>query len=344
MNELTLSPMYGALLSNYLAKVNKCQALNTTTTQTALMNDVNDSSLYTSRVSQYGVEALIKEIFEATDDMSFGLDIGKTVHPSDYGTVGYTLMNCSSLLQVFNYAARYKHAANKAFKVYFTKQGNFHRFRIDNLVESQWLKVIIELDFVTALSLSRFFVGADKAKKVRPYRVNFKHEPLASVDKYQCVFGCEVKFNQSVNEIIFPQSVFDIPIRSANPKLLKLMEGKLVQAQKGIEEKISLEQKLNQYIQDKIEFRIPSLTAAASDFNMSVSSLKSHLKMEKTNYSNIVDEVRKNLALKLISDSEKSILDISMYLGFSNSSTFNRAFRRWNNMTPASYRKQENEL
>jgi len=337
MNELTLSPMYGVLLSNYLIKVKRDQAVSALSE--SALKDVNDMALYTSRISQVGVEALIKDIFEATGDMSFGLDIGKTAHPSDYGTVGYTLMNCSSLFQVFDYAAKYKHASNKAFKILFTKQNNFYRFRIDSLVETQWLKVIIELDFVTALYLSRFFVGVDKAKKVIPYVVNFKHEPFANIDKYHRIFGCEVKFNQAINEIVFPQSVFDIPIRSANSKLFKLMESKLVQAQKGIEEKLSLKQKLNQYIQDNIESGVPSLTSTANDFNMSVSSLKSHLKTEKTNYSHIVDEVRKSIALKLVLDPENSILEISMYLGFSNSSTFNRAFKRWTNLTPVRYRK-----
>jgi len=342
MNELTLSPMYGVLLSNYLTKVKDGRALSAASM--SALKDVNDFSSYASRMSQFGVEALIKDIFEVTGDMSFGLDIGKNVHPSDYGTVGYTLMNCSSLFQVFDYAAKYKHASNKAFKIEFSKQGSFYRFRIDNHIESQWLKIILELDFVTALYLSRFFVGVDKAKKVIPYEVSFQHEPLADIDKYIRVFGCDVKFNQAVNEIIFPQPVFDIPIRSANPKLLKLMEGKLVQAQKGIKESLSLKQKLNQYIQDNIEYEIPSLTSAANEFNMSVSALKNRLKIEKTNYSNIVDEVRKSIALKLITNPEKSIQDISMYLGFSNSSTFNRAFKRWENMTPATYRKRRSLL
>jgi len=342
MNELTLSPMYGVLLSNYLAKVKRDQIVSAFSGSS--LKDINDAKSYTSRTSQFEVEALIKEIFDATGDMSFGLDIGKTVHPSDYGTVGYTLMNCSSLFQVFDYAAKYKHASNKAFKIVFTKQGRFHRFSIDNLVKSQWLNVILELDFSTALYLSRFFVGVDKAKDVIPYRVNFQHEPLAAIDKYHSTFGCEVKFNQPINEIIFPKSVFDIPIRSANPKLLRLMEGKLVQHKREMDEKLSLKKKVYQYILDSIGSEMPTLTEAAKDFNMSVSSIKNHLRKEGTNYSLIVDEVRKSIALKLMSDPDKSILEISMYLGFSNSSTFNRAFKRWVNIPPVSYRKQESLL
>jgi len=342
MNELTLSPMYGVLLSNYLVKVKRSQGLNALSGSALI--DVNEMAPYTSRINQVELEVLIKDIFSETGDMSFGLDIGKMAHPSDYGTVGYTLMNCCSLFQVFEYAAKYKHASNMGFKTGFYKQGMFHHFTINNLVESKWLKVILEFDFATALYLSRFFVGVDKAKKVNPYYVSFQHEPLTNIDSYQNVFGCEVKFNQTINEIVFSQKVFDIPIRAANPKLFKLMDGKLVQHKKEIDEKLSLKQKIYQYILENVECKTPTLTEAAKDFNMSVSSLKNQLKIEKTNYSHIADNVRKNIALKLFSDPNKSILEVSLYLGFSNSSAFNRAFKRWTNLTPASYRKKWNPL
>jgi len=339
MYELTLSPMYGVLLSNYLKKVSMLNAEDGSASIITL-SDVNDSSAYTSRMSQLEVEALIKNILEFSEDMSFGLDIGMSVHPSDYGTVGYTLMNCSSLYQVFDYAAHHKHASNNGFDVTFFKQANLYHLRIDQLVKSEYLQAIIEFDFASALYLSRFFVGIEKAKKVVPHSVSFKHEALGGLEKYQQVFGCDVKFNQSVNEIVFSKAVFEIPIRSANPKLFKLMGGKVAQRKKDMEQNLSLKQKIYQYIFENIENGVPSIEHVASEFNMGVSSFKKHLSNESTNYTHVMDNVRKDIALKLIADPLKTILEIANYLGFSNASTFNRAFKRWVNLTPAAYRKK----
>jgi len=339
MYELTLSPMYGVLLSSYLKKVSSLNA-EAGAASSLTLSDVNDSSAYTSRMSQSDIETLIKEIASFTEDMSFGLDIGMSVHPSDYGTVGYTLMNCSSLHQAFDYAAHHKHASNKGFGITFFKQANLYHFCIDSLVKSEYLQAIIEFDFASALYLSRFFVGIEKAKKVIPQSVSFTHMPQGSLDKYREVFGCEVKFNQSVNEIVFSKAVFEIPIRSANPKLFKLMGGKVAKRKKEMEQNLSLKQKIYQYIFENIENGLPSIEGVASEFNMGVSSFKKHLNNEHTNYTQIMDEVRRDMALKLILDASKSILQIANSLGFANSSAFNRAFKRWLNMTPAAYRKK----
>ena len=69
MYELTLSPMYGVLLSNYLKKVSILNVEDESTPNISL-SDVNDRSAYTSRMSQLEIEALIKGIAVFTDDMS----------------------------------------------------------------------------------------------------------------------------------------------------------------------------------------------------------------------------------------------------------------------------------
>jgi len=358
MHELTLSPMYGALFSNYLRTLEKklsgeleaegeiSQRIDTKKQiaplvhRDPLLSDVNDAFPYSSRLSQVQIENLIKRIMHAQGDMSFGIEIGRNTHPSDYGTVGYTLMNCSTLHQVFGFAMRYKHASNKCFAHSLSTRGRHFCFTLTNHAESDYLAPIIEFDFASIVHLSRFFVGGDKAKLVKPQRVNFMHFALTDTRKYQDFFGCPVAFNQKENEIIIPKSVFELPIRSANPKLFRLMVGKVAQQKKALEGKVSLKQKVKQHVYDRVGGELPTVISVANDFNMGVSTFKKHLSDEQTNYTKVCDEVRKNIALKLIMCEEKNMADISAYLGFSNSSTFNRAFKRWTNMSPLIYKKR----
>ncbi len=57
-----------------------------------------------------------------------------------------------------------------------------------------------------------------------------------------------------------------------------------------------------------------------------------------TNYKDILDNIRKKLTLGYITQKHLSISEISYLVGFSDTSNFNRAFRRWTNQAPGQYR------
>ncbi len=73
---------------------------------------------------------------------------------------------------------------------------------------------------------------------------------------------------------------------------------------------------------------------------MSAATLKRRLNIEGTTYSEILDEVRRDLALRHLADRRLSIAKVALRLGFSNASAFGRAFKRWMGMTPIAYRKR----
>ncbi|EKN4146633.1 helix-turn-helix transcriptional regulator [Yersinia enterocolitica] len=76
----------------------------------------------------------------------------------------------------------------------------------------------------------------------------------------------------------------------------------------------------------------------ASKLNMSRSTLYRHLAERNLTFKNLVDELRKNNALKYIKETNMSLGEISDQLGYANLSAFNRAFKRWYNTTPSSLR------
>jgi len=54
----------------------------------------------------------------------------------------------------------------------------------------------------------------------------------------------------------------------------------------------------------------------------------------------VCDSLRHRLALQYVSEPERSMVDVAFMLGFSELSTFYRAFKRWTGITPQQYRRQ----
>ena len=57
-------------------------------------------------------------------------------------------------------------------------------------------------------------------------------------------------------------------------------------------------------------------------------------------YQTLVDEARRQLATRLLRQTDFSLIEVAFMTGFSEQSAFNRAFKRWAGQTPRSFRLQ----
>lgn len=86
--------------------------------------------------------------------------------------------------------------------------------------------------------------------------------------------------------------------------------------------------------------RLPTLETIAGQLNMSVAAVHRHLKKENSSYQQLKDECRHEAALAYLRREDLPIADIAELLGFSDTSTFHRAFKNWSGLTPNQVRQQ----
>jgi AraC-like DNA-binding protein len=79
--------------------------------------------------------------------------------------------------------------------------------------------------------------------------------------------------------------------------------------------------------------------AIAARMHMSPRTLQRRLRDEGTTYLELLNDVRRELALRHVQEGRESISEIAFLLGFSEVSTFHRAFKRWCGRTPAEVRR-----
>lgn len=334
MKRITVSQLYYDLFLDYLEKLDHPQSSKSS----ERAKDLQCKDAYQKRVDQSEIEGIIETIEKRTRNLSFGLKIGENIHPSDYGTIGYALMNFPSLYGALNFAAQHKHMLNEAFATKLISRGSRYHYQTSNIMSSRSLATLVELDFASAIQLARFFVGPQNRDQVKVIQVNFQHNPLCEQEDYQRIFECPVYFGRKVNEIIMAKRVLDMPIRSANPQMLDLMLRKVERWKKEHIRASSFSERIIRFIRNHKDTKFPDLASAADEFNISTSTLKKRLRMEGLSYSLLCDEVKKDLALKMISNSSVQIKEIYIKLDFASASAFNRAFKRWTNMTPTQYR------
>jgi AraC-like DNA-binding protein len=72
---------------------------------------------------------------------------------------------------------------------------------------------------------------------------------------------------------------------------------------------------------------------------MSTRTLQRRLRQQGIVYARLLEEVRRHLSSKYLADGNLSLGEIAYLLGYSESSAFNRAYRRWTGRTPSADRR-----
>ena len=93
----------------------------------------------------------------------------------------------------------------------------------------------------------------------------------------------------------------------------------------------------------EMEFRggEPTANQCARFLRMSVRTLNRQLAAEQTTFRDVADRLRHELAAQDLTGRDVAIAEIAFLLGFSELSSFHRAFKRWTGATPAQYRQRQ---
>ena len=295
------------------------------------------------RISAAGQSRLLDCAAEAIEDAAFGLHLAEQADPRDAGIIFYAMSAAENLGEALALLDRYSRIANEAVRMKLTATPE------GLVVEIGFVGLARPLgrqgaEFLMAVMLRALRELA--GRNIRPTRAAFAHARNADLPEYERFFGCPVEFGRAVDEGVasdlleFSNAGVAAPLLTADPKLLKAVEPFMDMAAK---ERGTASDTLRAAVEKEVEKLLPHGKAqkrtVARALGMSARTFSRRLAVEETTYEEVVDQLRRSLALQYLKEPGMPLSQIAWLLGYEGSTSFNHAFRRWTGSSPSVVRK-----
>jgi AraC-like DNA-binding protein len=303
-----------------------------------LFHDVGlNPNLYNNpdaRMSYEIADNLWRKTSDLIDDPCFGLRAVKHWHPSLYGALGYAWLASSSLRTGFNRFDRYVHIVSEFldFQLEETNKG----FLVTFIPKPFIMDIPGRADATLAIFIRMCRINA--GEEFNPLQVTLAHEEHSCSGQHFAYFRCPIEFNADTYSFTLPLETMDKQLDGSNPQLALLNDQLMIRALAKLS-RDNIEQRVKASIIEQLPSGDVSQEKVADALHMSVRNLQRKLKNMNTTFRELLDEIRSDLAKKYVTTSEANINEITFLLGFSESSSFSRAYKRWHGLTPSEARK-----
>jgi len=270
---------------------------------------------------------------EITGIPSIGLEAGKFYRATDFHALGYAFLASSTLRTALNRLVRYG-AICSPIAVHVDEDEQSLSL-CSSLPSIDPPASIIMEDCRLSLILAFCRVAAEEG--LDPISVTLAHPEPKDTAPYYGLFRCPVTFGGSECRLNFSIKDAGRPFSAANRDLARVNDSVLVGLLRTLQEE-NLISKVKSAIVEELPSGEPAAETIAKSVFMSTRSLQRKLAEEGTTYTKLLQDVRFELAEKYIADDKYPITEVSYLLGFSDTSVFSRAFKRWSGHPPGHFR------
>lgn len=300
-----------------------------------LVNNVNFA------ITPQHKELLWKYSMELCKDPLFGLHFGESLQLAALGvvgqiiqtsaTVGEALTNASALVPLITdmFVMQIEHGDHD-ITIHFLGDDSLksaYPFTYRHMADYLLVFTLLELDGLLL-------------EKIVPKNLSI---PYYNSDPYEYsrVFRNAAISKGEGLSIVIDSRLLGVPILSANYELQNSLLKKVGELQQKNNQ--SWSSKIFNYLLANSYLKTLSIEAVANNFTITERALQRKLKDEGTTFLQILENVRKSLAISYIEHHNFSIKEVTYILGYNEQSAFLRAFKRWTGKTPSEHKASINK-
>jgi len=267
------------------------------------------------------------------------LHLAEETDPRDAGILFYVASGAKDLGENLALFARYVRIVNEVarFKLRRTPEGLAVEFDMVGLPR-QRLRQNTEF----AISVLVKALREDTGHRIRPVRVAFAHSRDSDLGEFERFYLCPVEFGRTASEgassdlLEFSNDTLALPLVGADSKLLEALRPFCDAA---ASERNTAKGTLRAAVEKEAGRLLPhgkaNMETVAKALALSARTLSRRLADEGTVFGEVVDQLRRSLALHYLKEPGLSLSQIAWLVGYEGSTSFHHAFKRWTGHAPS---------
>jgi AraC-like DNA-binding protein len=251
-------------------------------------------------------------------------------------------MNSQTYGEALNRLIRYQQIRTNAVKFSIDITGSeahlIYHYLITDVLPQERRQESEEM-MSTMLQVGRKLTGVDWAVR----EIHFEHASPESISEHERIFRAPIRFDKPLTKLIFDNAVLELPLVEADLTLGSLLERQAEDLLAKSPRHGVFVNQVRQLIREGLPVGAARIETVCRKLGSSTRTLQRKLREEGTSYRELFEETQLDLSKFYLQRSEMAICEVSCLLGFSQSSAFHRAFRRWTGLTPKEFRDQQKQ-
>jgi AraC-like DNA-binding protein len=287
-----------------------------------------------ARVPMDRYQRLDEKAAELSGDPYFGLRGAEYFRPAHLGALGFAWLASSSLRTAFQRLSRYARVIQEKLSIELSEDGRHFYVYIDAHIPVLNEKIREDGQLAALVKLCRIIAGG----QFNPARVGFRQQQPPQTAYHYELFRCPIEFGADRTMAALNLADVDKRLTGSNDQLAKLNEH-IVVKYLAHSAKQDIVNRVKAAIIDGLANGSVSEASVAEQLHMTPRNLHRRLQKENTSFKLLLTEIRKELAQQYIQDRSKTLTEISYLLGFSEASSFSRAYKGWTGHAPTEARR-----
>lgn len=285
------------------------------------------------RIPASACAALLEAAADAAGCPTFGLRMAESRQLSDFGVMSLLIGQQPTLRDALETIIRYRHLVNESVAILLEPSGQVVVIRQEVVLDVP-SRQATELAIGVVFRLCRALLGAGW----RPLSVNFTHAAPPDAQVHRRLFGCPVAFGDEFNGIVCLAADLDAPNPTGNLAMARHAQ-RVVDALPRAEDR-SVAHEVRNAIYLMLPMGRATSEAVAQGLGLSLRTMQRQLDEAGESFTDILNDVRRDLAQRFVGNADFSLLRVSQLLGYGSAASFTRWFSAQFGEAPTAWRRR----
>jgi len=178
------------------------------------------------------------------------------------------------------------------------------------------------------------------ARRIPLLHVDYRGAPPPNVAETARVFQARLRYGQPHFGLTFDARWLQLPIVQNKQTLREFLQQAPANLLVKYRDKTSVTERIRRLLRSHLRGEMPSLDEVSRVLGLTPQTLRRRMQEEGQGFQSLKDHLRRDAAIEYLARPDMTLLDIADQLGFSEASTFHRAFKKWTGVAPGEYRQR----